>query len=164
MTHASPRPARAFIGLGGNLDSPRPRLLAAFEAIAALPGVRLIARSSLYASSPVGLIDQPDFINAVALVETTLPPQALLDALLALEREAGRVRDVGQAERVRPRRSEALERLVPDTDVACEGARAAPPPAPARLGDLPDHARFRRHHAHPSCEHDPSRVPATASR
>ncbi len=92
MTHASTRPARAFIGLGGNLDSPRPRLLAAFDAIAALPGVLLIARSSLYASSPVGLIDQPDFINAVALVETTLPPQTLLDALLSIERDAGRVR------------------------------------------------------------------------
>ena len=92
MTNASPRAHRAFIGLGGNLDSPRPRVLAVFDALAAMPGVALLARSSLYASSPVGVIDQPDFINAVAEIDTTLEPVALLEALLAIEHHAGRVR------------------------------------------------------------------------
>ena len=92
MTSASNPLHRAFIGLGGNLDSPKSRVQGAFDALGTLPGVRLLACSSLYASSPVGLTEQPDFINAVALIETTLAPQALLNALLDLERAAGRVR------------------------------------------------------------------------
>ncbi|HEX5676479.1 MAG TPA: 2-amino-4-hydroxy-6-hydroxymethyldihydropteridine diphosphokinase [Alcanivorax sp.] len=80
------------IGLGGNLADPRRQLCRALEALAALPGTRLARHSDLYASAPVGPQDQPDFINAVAVLDTTLAPLALLDALQGLETAAGRER------------------------------------------------------------------------
>ena len=80
------------IGLGGNLADPRRRLRQALAALAALPDTRLVSHSDLYASAPVGPQDQPDFINAVAALETSLTPLALLDALQGLENAAGRER------------------------------------------------------------------------
>src|SRR5690606_4564198 len=85
-------PVRACIGLGGNIGDVEATLRSAFDAIAALPGTRLAARSRLYRTPAWGVESQPDFINAAALVETTLGPQALLDALLDIERMHGRVR------------------------------------------------------------------------
>jgi 2-amino-4-hydroxy-6-hydroxymethyldihydropteridine diphosphokinase len=85
---------RAVLGLGSNLDDPEAQVRRAFDEIAMLPATRLIARSALYRTAPVGLAEQPDFINACALVETTLAPRALLTALLAIERRHGRVRTV----------------------------------------------------------------------
>ncbi|HEY5992980.1 MAG TPA: 2-amino-4-hydroxy-6-hydroxymethyldihydropteridine diphosphokinase [Gallionellaceae bacterium] len=82
-----------FIGLGSNLNNPQDQVLRAFAALNALPQTRLTARSSLYRSAPVGYLEQPDFINAVARLETQLSPRAMLDALLALEHENGRVRE-----------------------------------------------------------------------
>lgn len=64
-----------------------------------LPDTRLARMSSLYRSAPVGYIDQPDFINAVALIETALTPRMLLDALLQIEQRLGRVRDFPNAPR-----------------------------------------------------------------
>lgn len=84
---------RAFIGLGSNLDDPESHVLAAFDELSRLPSTRVVARSSLYRSSPLGYLDQPDFINAVAEVETGLGPHELLAALLALEQRHGRRRD-----------------------------------------------------------------------
>ncbi len=83
----------AFIGLGSNLAEPQRQLEFAFHQLAALPDTRLIARSSLYATPPWGRNDQPDFVNAVAQLETNLSARDLLDALLAIERRAGRQRD-----------------------------------------------------------------------
>lgn len=83
----------AFIALGSNLGDARAQVLDAFEALARLPGTRLLARSPLYLTQPWGVLDQPPFVNAVAQVDTTLPPHALLDELLVIERAAGRVRD-----------------------------------------------------------------------
>ncbi len=83
----------AYIALGSNLDDPKAQLLRAFDDLNALPQTRLIARSSLYLSAPVGYLEQPPFVNGVAAVETGLPPHRLLDALLALEQRRGRVRD-----------------------------------------------------------------------
>ncbi|MFC4527661.1 2-amino-4-hydroxy-6-hydroxymethyldihydropteridine diphosphokinase [Dyella halodurans] len=83
----------AFIALGSNLGDARAQVLAAFDALASLPGTQLRARSQLYLTPPWGVLDQPSFVNAVALVDTTLTPHELLDALLAIERAAGRVRD-----------------------------------------------------------------------
>ena len=83
----------AFIALGSNLGDARAQVLHAFDALAGLPGTRLISRSHLYLTPPWGVLDQPPFVNAVALIETALTPHALLDALLAIERAAGRVRD-----------------------------------------------------------------------
>lgn len=85
-------PVRAYVGLGSNLDGPAKRLCRAFEALAALPATALIARSSLYRSAPMGPADQPDYVNAVAALDTELAPEALLDALQAIERTQGRVR------------------------------------------------------------------------
>jgi 2-amino-4-hydroxy-6-hydroxymethyldihydropteridine diphosphokinase len=71
----------------------------AFAALARLPSTRLMARSSLYRTAPVGKLDQPDFVNAVARLETALAPEALLQALLAIEGSQGRVRGERNAPR-----------------------------------------------------------------
>ncbi len=85
---------RAAVALGSNLDGPKARVRRAFAQIGALPGTRLLARSSLWRTAPIGYADQPEFVNACVLVETTLAPAALLSALLDIERAHGRVRDV----------------------------------------------------------------------
>jgi 2-amino-4-hydroxy-6-hydroxymethyldihydropteridine diphosphokinase len=90
---------RAYIALGGNLGDPAAQVRAGFAALAVLPNTKLIAQSSLYRSAPVGYADQPDFINAVATIETGLRPRELLDALLAIESGHGRVRDFPNAPR-----------------------------------------------------------------
>ncbi len=89
----------AFVGLGSNLNDPARQVLRALQALSALPHTRLLARSSLYRSAPLGYFDQPDFINAVAKLETGLTQRALLDALLELERHYGRTRDFPNAPR-----------------------------------------------------------------
>lgn len=82
----------AFIGLGSNLDNPQAQVRAALGALDRLPGSRVVSSSSLYRTAPVGLREQPDFINAVAQIETELGARALLDALLEIERAQNRVR------------------------------------------------------------------------
>ncbi len=83
---------RVHVGLGSNLDDPRRQLESAFEALAALPESHLVARSSLYRSAPMGPADQPDYLNAVATLDTPLAPLALLDALQDIEQAQRRVR------------------------------------------------------------------------
>lgn len=83
---------RVFIGLGSNLDNPLARLKTAIEDLQQLPQTVLVCVSSLYRSPPMGPQDQPDYINAVAEVETTLSAHALLDALQQIEHKHGRVR------------------------------------------------------------------------
>ena len=94
------RPIRAFIALGSNLDDPAAQVSHAFGELDALPGTRLIAHSSLYRSAPWGYSDQPDFINAVAEIETRLAPRILLEMLLEIEHQRGRVREFLNAPRV----------------------------------------------------------------
>jgi 2-amino-4-hydroxy-6-hydroxymethyldihydropteridine diphosphokinase len=89
----------AYVALGSNLGDPRQQVLDAVDALARLPGTRLRQRSSLYRTPPWGVLEQPPFINAVVELDTELSPHALLDALLAVEQRAGRVR----AERNGPR-------------------------------------------------------------
>lgn len=89
---ASPETALAYIGLGSNLDEPALQVWRAFAALDGLPRTRLAARSSLYLSRPLGHRDQPDYVNAVAAVETRLGATDLLTALQAVEAEQGRVR------------------------------------------------------------------------
>ena len=89
----------ATVGLGANLNDPAAQVEYALAELDRLPGTRLLGRSSLYASSPVGYVDQPDFINAVAQVETTLAPRALLAALLDIEQRHGRERSFRNAPR-----------------------------------------------------------------
>jgi 2-amino-4-hydroxy-6-hydroxymethyldihydropteridine diphosphokinase len=95
-----PPPAvRAYVALGANLGDAAAAVDAAIAELACLPSTRLAARSSLYRTAPVGYADQPDFINAVAALDTALAPRALLDALLALEQARGRTRDFPNAPR-----------------------------------------------------------------
>lgn len=89
----------AFIGLGSNLKDPVAQINRAFGELSALFSTRVVARSSLYRSAPVGWAEQPDFVNAVAVVETGLSPQELLAALLAIEQRHGRVREFTNAPR-----------------------------------------------------------------
>jgi 2-amino-4-hydroxy-6-hydroxymethyldihydropteridine diphosphokinase len=85
----------AYIGLGANLGDPRGQLEAAVADLAAVQGVRLLAVSSVYESDPVGPVsEQPQFLNAVAKVVTTLDPAALLAALHGIEDELGRERTI----------------------------------------------------------------------
>lgn len=89
----------AYVALGANLGDPAATVRAAFGALANLPESRVVRCSSLYRTAPVGITEQPEFINAVAELETTLAPEALLDALLEVEQRFGRLR----AERNGPR-------------------------------------------------------------
>ena len=89
----------AYVALGSNLGNPAANVRAGVEALAMLRDTRLAAISSLYVNPPVGYADQPDFVNAVAKIETGLAPRALLDALLAIERRFGRVREFPNAPR-----------------------------------------------------------------
>ena len=82
----------AYVALGANLGDPRATVLAAFAALANLPESRVARCSSLYRTAPVGILDQPDFVNAVAVLETSLTADALLDALLDIEARFGRIR------------------------------------------------------------------------
>ncbi len=89
----------AFVGLGSNLTDPVVQVSRALDALGNLPQTRVVRRSSLYRSAPVDYLEQPDFINAVAQLETELLPRALLDELLALEHECGRTREFRNAPR-----------------------------------------------------------------
>ncbi|MBS7458711.1 2-amino-4-hydroxy-6-hydroxymethyldihydropteridine diphosphokinase [Coralloluteibacterium stylophorae] len=85
-------PVRAFIGLGGNLGDVAATFEAALARLEARPGCRVALRSRNYRTPPWGEPGQPDFLNAVAALETLLAPAALLDALLEIERAHGRDR------------------------------------------------------------------------
>jgi 2-amino-4-hydroxy-6-hydroxymethyldihydropteridine diphosphokinase len=83
----------AYIGLGSNLAAPRIQIEKALQAMAQLPDSRVLAHSRLYRSSPWGFVEQPDFINAAAAIETGLTPAELMQSLLEIERGLGRERD-----------------------------------------------------------------------
>ena len=85
--------ARAFVALGGNLGDTRAYLHQALEALARLPQTRLVAHSRFYRTPPWGVVEQPAFLNAAAELDSALEPHALLEALLSIERDAGRVRE-----------------------------------------------------------------------
>ena len=90
---------RAYIGLGSNLDQPERRIVQAIAEIDNLRDIRVVRRSSLYRSAPVGYVEQPDFVNAVVSVETILAPAELLNQLLAVEQRHGRRREFANAPR-----------------------------------------------------------------
>ena len=82
----------AYIGLGSNLDNPEQQILKAFSELDELPATRLVARSSLYLNPPMGPAGQPDYINAVARLETGLPAEELLQAIQQIEQAHDRQR------------------------------------------------------------------------
>ena len=88
----------AYIGLGANLGDSRAALAAALLALAALPGTRMLRQSSLYRSAPIES-SGPDYLNAVAALDTGLGPHELLHALQAIERDHGRERPYRNAPR-----------------------------------------------------------------
>lgn len=81
-----------YIALGSNLNMPIQQLKLAIQAMADLPDTEIKKVSSLYQSQPLGPQDQPDYVNAVACLETGLSPLVLLDALQNIENEQGRIR------------------------------------------------------------------------
>jgi 2-amino-4-hydroxy-6-hydroxymethyldihydropteridine diphosphokinase len=89
----------AFIGLGANLGDPEAQVRTASAALGKMPRTRLVRASSLYRSAPVGYRDQPDFVNAVAEIETELTPDELLKDLLEIEAHFGRARSFSNAPR-----------------------------------------------------------------
>ena len=91
----------AFVGIGSNLGQPERQIEAALEELAAEEGVELVAVSSLRETEPVGYLDQPNFLNGAAQVETELGPRTLLERLLAIEARLGR--DRGEGPRFGPR-------------------------------------------------------------
>ncbi len=90
---------RVFIGVGANLDDPETGERRAIDALGQIPETRLVATSSLYRTAPVGYLDQPDFVNAVAELETRLDPPVLLSQLLSIEQRFGRKRSTRNAPR-----------------------------------------------------------------
>jgi len=89
----------AYVGIGSNLDEPRRQVLEALTELDRLPHTRVVKKSSLYRSAPMGHTDQPDFINAVARLETGLPAERLLAELQELEARHGRKRSFPNAPR-----------------------------------------------------------------
>jgi 2-amino-4-hydroxy-6-hydroxymethyldihydropteridine diphosphokinase len=89
----------AYVGIGSNVDEPQAQVERAFDELASLPLTRLSARSSLYRSAPVGYAAQPDFINAVAALDTALAARELLAGLLSIETRHGRRRSFANAPR-----------------------------------------------------------------
>jgi 2-amino-4-hydroxy-6-hydroxymethyldihydropteridine diphosphokinase len=87
---------RAYVGLGANLGDRERTLRAAVDALAAEDGIEVVAVSTLRATDPVGVGDQPRFLNGAAELETTLAARELLDRLLAVEQRFGRVRVPGE--------------------------------------------------------------------
>jgi 2-amino-4-hydroxy-6-hydroxymethyldihydropteridine diphosphokinase len=83
----------AYVGLGANLGDREATIRRAVELLAEREGIEVLAVSALRETDPVGLEDQPRFMNGAAVLETTLGPRALLETLLEVERVLGRTRD-----------------------------------------------------------------------
>jgi len=120
----------AYIALGSNLDDPPRQIRSAVAALRELPQSRLNACSSLYRSRPLGPSDQPEYVNAVAALQTALAPEQLLEQLQCIELQHGRVRT---AQRWGPRTL--------DLDIVLYGAQQIDTP---RL-TVPHYAMAERH-------------------
>lgn len=117
----------AYIGLGSNLGDSAAVLRAAVDALAALPHSRLRRASRLYRTAAWGRTDQPDFLNAVAWLDTALPARELLAAMLGIEREAGRARRADGSDRWGPRTLD-LDLLLYGEAVIAEAGLQVPHP------------------------------------
>ncbi len=115
----------AAVGLGANLGDAKASVLAAIAVLDLLPDTRMLSASKLYRTAAWGQTDQPDFINAVVVLVTGLSARELLDKLLAVERDFGRVRAAG--ERWGPRTLD-LDLLLFGDDVIDEPGLLVPHP------------------------------------
>jgi 2-amino-4-hydroxy-6-hydroxymethyldihydropteridine diphosphokinase len=131
---------KAFVGLGANLGSRESTLRRAVELLAEADGVDVLSVSQLRETAPVGVLDQPPFLNGAVAVETTRTPRELLDLLLEIERSLGRVRE----ERWGPRTVD-LDLLVYGDEVVDEPGLRVPHP----------HLHERRFALEPLAELDP---------
>ncbi len=113
----------AFVGVGSNLDDPQTQVQRAIAALAAIDQCRVLAVSDSYRSEPIGKTDQPDFVNAVVKLATTLAAAEMLERLLQIELRAGRQRQ----ERWGPRVLD-LDLLLYDDLVQTSGAPILPHP------------------------------------
>jgi len=91
--------ATAYIGLGTNLGDREENLSRAISLIESTPGITVIRKSTVLETAPVEYLDQPDFLNQAIAIETEIPPDELLDALLAIEKSMGRKRDIPKGPR-----------------------------------------------------------------
>jgi 2-amino-4-hydroxy-6-hydroxymethyldihydropteridine diphosphokinase len=107
----------AFLGLGSNQGDRTALLTEAALRLRRSPGVEILAASSLYATAPVGVLDQPEFLNAVVAVRTSLPPAALLALCQGIEAALGRVR----TQRWGPRTIDLDILLYGDLQLAADG-------------------------------------------
>jgi 2-amino-4-hydroxy-6-hydroxymethyldihydropteridine diphosphokinase len=114
----------AYVGIGSNLGDREGNVRRALELLGADPHIEVVAVSELRETEPVGLLEQPDFVNAAAQVRTELSPRELLDRLLAVERELGRVRT---GERYGPRTID-LDLLLYGQEVVEEPGLTVPHP------------------------------------
>ncbi|OFW53187.1 MAG: 2-amino-4-hydroxy-6-hydroxymethyldihydropteridine diphosphokinase [Actinobacteria bacterium RBG_16_67_10] len=131
---------RAYVGLGANLGNREEMLQHAIALLSAADGVEVLAVSELRETDPVGVVDQPPFLNGAAAVDTTLSARELLDTLLAIERSLGRVR----AERWGPRTID-LDLLLYGDEIVDEPGLRVPHP----------HLHERRFALEPLAELDP---------
>lgn len=115
---------RAYIGLGANLGPREVTLLRAADLLAAEAGIEMLEISQLRETDPMGDVEQPSFLNGAVAVETTLSPRELLNVLLRVERELGRVRD---GERWGPRTIDLDLLLYGDEIVDEDGLRVPHP-------------------------------------
>lgn len=90
----------AYLGLGANIGEPAAEIVSVLRELANMPTITVSAVSSLYLTTPVGMTDQPNFVNAAAEIQTTQTPEELLETLLALEKNRGRTRTVRWGPRV----------------------------------------------------------------
>jgi 2-amino-4-hydroxy-6-hydroxymethyldihydropteridine diphosphokinase len=116
---------RAYVGLGSNLGDREATLYAALEALGESSEVDVVAVSAFRETDPVGLVDQPRFVNAAAALETGLSPRELLSLLLDIERDLGR--DRRQEKRWGPRTID-LDLLLYEDEVIDEPGLAVPHP------------------------------------
>ncbi len=144
----------AYLGFGSNLGDRAGNIRAACQELGAHPKISVERLSSLYETAPVGVTEQPDFLNAAAAVRTSLPPDDLLAAMLAIEAHLGRIRNVRWGPRVididmlvyggetierpglvvpHPRLSERAFALVPLAEIAPD---LRPPGFPATVAEL----------------------------
>lgn len=115
---------RAYIGLGGNLADPVQQVISALDELGSIPQSQLAGCSCLYRSAPIGPRDQPDYINAVAAIDTPLDAKILLHYLQEIERRHGRVRD---GERWGPRTLD-LDLLLYGNEIFSDGELTLPHP------------------------------------
>lgn len=92
--------SEAYLAFGANIDEPEKNIRLAYEALAKVPGIKFIRASSFYKTEPWGYLNQPDFTNSCALIETDLPPEGLLGVCLGIEAALGRVRSIKNGPRI----------------------------------------------------------------